>query len=260
MVNLMEINPEFRFADYAPEIFTLDGPSAVGKGTLCKLIKEEIAKTVEPEKIRILDAGHTYRMLTYHFLKIDHLFPQNLIEMDSDLFSFLEDKVHITLEEQEFRLNGTPTDESLLKTPEIDALVARYSGIDAVKTHIVNTQRDFLKNNPDLWWILDGRCMGTAVAPHAKIKVYVDADPKIKAGWRYAQYAQKDPTIAADTIYEELMRRDIMDMEAKTYPLIMPDACLFIWSHKGNAIYNANLILDYAKSQLMFGRYKSLNI
>ena len=242
-------NPDL--SEFKPEILTLDGPSAVGKGTLCRLVAEVISQSVGLENVRILDAGHTYRMLAYYFMMINHKTPEELIDMGTTLPSFLEANISITFDGITYNLNGNNAQNLMLKTPEIDKVVARYSGIDDVKLHVVEAQKGFLRDAPNLWWILDGRCMGTAVAPDALIKVYVDADPKIKAGWRHAQYIHSGLSISAEDVYEELVRRDIQDRDTRKYPLARPDACFFIWSNKGTAKGNANLILDYIASQLL---------
>jgi CMP/dCMP kinase len=241
------------FSQYVPEVITLDGPSAVGKGTLCRLLKEtHLAESLDQDRICILDAGLTYRMLTYYFQNIDVKSPEILNHMGPDLPSFLQQNVFFGYNNDGFTLNGEAIDTNLLKTPMINEWIASYAGLDAVKLHVVESQRRFVEESRDHWWLLDGRCMGTAVAPYAIAKVFVDADSGIKAGWRYHEYRDRGVTDrSSQQVLEELRMRDKLDWSANVHPLAIPYGSFFVWAHMGTPEQNAQAIYDFVSARLL---------
>lgn len=239
---------------YQPGILTLDGGAAVGKGTISKRIRKKMTVDGQLDEniIEILDAGLTYRMSTYFFTQINPMTPQDLENMGDELKEFLEDKLNFSYGSNgsKFLMNGEVPPQNEMRTPEINDIIAYYARIPILKKHIVHSQRDFVKANKNLWWILDGRCMGTGVASDAVAKVYVEADLNIKAGWRHQDYISQGKDSNAEDVAKELERRDKLDKDARPFPLIQPTDSFFIWAHMGSPEHNTEKVYNFFEDRL----------
>ena len=232
----------------SPQVITLDGPSAVGKGTLTRGISSYL-KHIVPE-VQTLDAGLTYRVITYAMQKAN-VSAQDLDEQHPDDQALLLQKtLPITYQGDQYSLHNQPISQDALRTPEIDKAIAKYAAIKPIKLYAIGLQRNIV-DSQNIWWILDGRCMGTAVAPHARIKFYVDADPKIKAGWRHRQYQEKGRSdISAEQVYEDLLKRDEIDRRTSLYPLAIPHGATYLWTHLGVPEENIRQALQIIREKL----------
>lgn len=236
---------KIRISSLSPQVLTLDGESAVGKGTICKLVRQMMIESgLDENKISIMDAGMTYRLFTYHMLHVEDLMPNQLQELLSEGRYPMDDRLRFGFDGKDFTINDYSVPHDDLKTPLINSVIADFAGIDEVKYFIVASQRGIVTGH-DMWWILDGRCMGTAVAPYASAKVFAYADHKIKAGWRYQDYASRGISISAQEVYEELMRRDELDWNAKVHPLMIPEGSLYLETHKNTKEMNSRIVFEY---------------
>jgi cytidylate kinase len=67
--------------------------------------------------------------------------------------------------------------------------------------------------------VMDGRDIGTVVFPHADLKIFMTADPEIRAQRRFKELIQKGLTITMEEVRENIARRDYMDQHRKVSPL-----------------------------------------
>lgn len=207
---------------YLPIIITIDGTAASGKGTLTRGLKANL-----DSRYRVIDAGLMYRALTYFYIKQD-INSTKLREIPN-LERKLMDEFNVNINENDLIvLNGEVLHEDSLKGPSIDPHVANFSDIDEVKKYLVNRQKEIIRQD-NYGWILDGRCMGTAVAPHAQVKFYVDADIVARASRRQMDYAKKGRTgYSGREILLDLERRDKKDRDARIAPFKRPEDAIEI--------------------------------
>jgi cytidylate kinase len=80
--------------------------------------------------------------------------------------------------------------------------------------------------------VLDGRDVGTVIAPAADVKLYVTASPKVRAARRVAELKARGIEVDAQEVLSDLLRRDERDSQRQTAPLKpAPDAHLLDTTH-----------------------------
>jgi cytidylate kinase len=189
-------------------VLTIDGPSGVGKGTVSKIVANEL-------KWHILDSGAIYRAFALAASKRD-LLPENtkeLIDLASNLelkfvSSSLTNDLEIYLDNQEV--------SSDLRTEKTAELASKFAMIGSLRESLLIRQRDFRKP-PGL--VADGRDMGTVVFKDAPYKVFLTANVEERAKRRLKQLHQKGITGNISHTLEEVRNRDERDSSRKHSPL-----------------------------------------
>jgi len=202
---------------YKPIIITIDGTAASGKGTVVNGLQENL-----DERYEILDAGLMYRALTFYYIQ-KGILPEKLKNFEN-----LEDKllrdVNISFTDLGIVvLNGKEIEENSLRSTMIGAQVANYSELDEVKRYIVRSQKELIENS-NCGWILDGRCMGSAVVPQAQVKFFTDAELWVRASRRHQDFEKQGITgMSTEDVYKLLNKRDKKDRNTKIAPLVKPE-------------------------------------
>lgn len=191
-------------------IVAIDGPSGVGKST----VSEEIAKKLS---IDYLDTGAMYRAVTLYMLNNDiDVYNEKAVE---DHLSF----IRITFKENQIYLNGENV-SSQIRKDSITKAVSPISGYAAVRQYLVSLQREIAQNKNI---ILDGRDIGTVVFPEADFKIYLTADPEIRAERRYKQ-SYTDSGYSLDYVLQTINNRDHFDKNRKISPLKAADDAIIL--------------------------------
>jgi cytidylate kinase len=178
-------------------VITIDGPAGVGKGTISKLLSHYL-------NAEILNSGEIYRTITYNIIK--HKINQNDI---SSIIEYVKS------------FDYKPLSSNKLYNKNIDLVSSKISSISKLRKLVVKIQIDFTKldSNTNKLLIAEGRDMGTAIFPKAKIKIFLWANSKIRAQRRYQQIKKAKKNRKFDTILEEIKLRDFRDMSRKIAPL-----------------------------------------
>jgi CMP/dCMP kinase len=189
-------------------IVAIDGPAGSGKSTTAR----EVARRLG---FLHMDSGAYYRALTYALLADgvpedawDGLRPQDLDRFDIE-GRHGDDGLVITLAGHELR------DE--LRSADVNSHVSHVARIPAVRAWLLQRLRD-LAGHEDV--VADGRDIGTVVFPDAHLKVYLVADPEVRARRRLLERDISDPD--TDTLRGEvdrLTQRDRADSERDVAPL-----------------------------------------
>jgi cytidylate kinase len=111
---------------------------------------------------------------------------------------------------QRIAVDGIAVDRPI-RTPEVTAVVSAVSAVPAVRDRMVGLQRELIGAG-DI--VVEGRDIGTVVAPEAAVKVYLTAASDVRAGRRGAETG-----VAADRVAADLSRRDRLDSSRATSPL-----------------------------------------
>lgn len=194
-------------------IVAIDGPAGSGKSTTAR----EVARRLDYLHV---DSGAFYRALT-HALLADGVPEAAWDALDTDDLDRL-------------RVRGEPGDEGRvrmyvgdaavdheLRTPEVTAHVSRVARIAAVRAWLLERLRDIAART-DV--VVDGRDIGTVVFPDASLKVFLVADPEVRARRRLRDHGTDDPdreTLLAEI--DRLKARDRADSERETAPLRKAD-------------------------------------
>ncbi|MFV2003624.1 MAG: (d)CMP kinase [Gammaproteobacteria bacterium] len=197
-------------SETAVPVICLDGPSGVGKGTICLAVAEHLGW-------HILDSGSLYRVTA---LQVSRLFPNNDVDSinESQVFEIARElSIEYAQDNGELvvLLDGEDITQ-LIRNEEIGAIASQVAAIPVVREALLARQRAFLKM-PGL--VADGRDMGTVVFPDAILKIYLTASAEERAQRRYKQLKDKGIDVNLSSLVEELRLRDERDMNRQAAPL-----------------------------------------
>ena len=187
-------------------IIAIDGPAASGKGTLGKRLAAHF-------RLRHLDTGLLYRAVAKMLL---------------DEGAPLDDRARARAAAR--ALDPARFDEAALKSHAVGEAASIVSAIPEVRAALVDYQRAFATRPPGA--VLDGRDIGTVIAPDADVKIFVTASALERARRRARELAAQG--IAADEaeILADIERRDERDRSRAVAPLApAPDAHLLDTTH-----------------------------
>ena len=172
-------------------IVAIDGPAGAGKSTVARQLAERLG-------FRYLDTGAMYRALTW-------LARQRAIPLaNGDQLGALAAEYPVSFDGRG-RVTIADTDvTSSIRKAEIDSLVPVVARHHAVRQVMRERQRE-LADEGDV--VIEGRDIGTVVAPDAAVKVYLNADRDVRADRRLAER----PEIGADVLATDLRLRDQSD-------------------------------------------------
>jgi CMP/dCMP kinase len=170
-------------------IIAIDGPAASGKGTLGKRLAAHFG-------LRHLDTGLLYRAVAKALL---------------DAGCPLDDRAHAVAAAK--ALDPENFDEQALKGHAIGEAASIVSAIPEVREALLAFQRDFAAQAPGA--VLDGRDIGTVIAPDADVKIFVIAEPQERARRRAKELKADEAEILAD-----ILRRDERDRTRAAAPLV----------------------------------------
>ncbi|HKP17143.1 MAG TPA: (d)CMP kinase [Gaiellaceae bacterium] len=184
-------------------IISIDGPAGAGKSTVARSLADRLG-------FRYLDTGAMYRALTW-------LARRESVPLDKGVrLGDLARAYPVDFDDHgRCFIDGTDVTAAIRRT-EIDRLVPVVARHPEVRTVMRERQRE-LAEDGDV--VIEGRDIGTVVVPSATVKVYLQADPKVRAKRRLAER----PEIGADALATDLRLRDESDA-ARMQPA--PDAVL----------------------------------
>lgn len=183
-------------------VVAIDGPSGVGKSTVARAVAAALG-------VPYLDTGAYYRMATLVTLRSG----RDPADPDAVLESLRA--VEVDFADGRLLLDGDDLSADL-RSAQITAVVSVVAAHPAVRVAVVDLQRAWVaRHGGDA--VVEGRDIGTVVFPDAPVKVFLTAEPGIRAQRRAA-----DPEAAGHTvegILEQIERRDEADSSRVTSPL-----------------------------------------
>jgi CMP/dCMP kinase len=189
-------------------IIAIDGPAASGKGTIARQLASIYG-------LHHLDTGLLYRAVAKAML--DASYPLDDVERAT---------------EAAVRLDPTQFEENALKLQVITEAASVVAAIPQVRQALMNYQRGFAMRPPGA--VLDGRDIGTVIAPGADVKLFVVASPEVRAARRTLELRARGENAEEQDVLADLLRRDERDSQRATAPLkVAPDAHLLDTTHLG---------------------------
>jgi len=176
-------------------VVAIDGTAASGKGTLGKKIAEHF-------DFHYLDTGILYRIVAYN------------LQYNSDFSKISKQKIQTSLK----LLNNKNFDSTVLRDEKITLKASEISKNKIVRDNLLFYQRNFALQNGGV--VLDGRDIGTVVCPDADVKIFVDADVKIRATRRYDQLFKTNKDLILKNILDDLSKRDNLDKNREFSPMV----------------------------------------
>lgn len=196
-------------------VIAVDGPSGVGKGTLCQALANHF-------KWHLLDSGAIYRVLALSALN------QNISLDDEQKLAQLALNLPLTFDttgiEVKILLNNVDVSKDI-RTELTGGAASKVAAINSVRTALLQRQRDF-RQAPGL--IADGRDMGTVVFKDAPVKIFLDASAESRAERRMKQLQDKQNHVKFAEILQEITARDERDRNRTVAPLKPANDALII--------------------------------
>ncbi len=187
-------------------IIAVDGPAASGKGTIARRIADVYG-------LHHLDTGLIYRAVAKAVIDAGHS-PDNAERAIAAAVA----------------LDPTEFDEKSLKAQPITEAASVVAAIPEVRQALMNFQRQFATKPPGA--VLDGRDIGTVIAPGADVKLFVVATPGERAKRRALELRARGEPVEEQDILADLLRRDERDSRRTAAPLkAAPDAHLLDTTH-----------------------------
>jgi cytidylate kinase len=185
-------------------LVAIDGPAGAGKSTIARALARELGFTY-------LDSGAMYRCVALLSIASGQARPAALAGAARiELASARPDRPGSPPEEGRVLLDGRDvTDE--IRAPEVSEAASRVAADPGVREALVAKQRELIAGGD---WVVEGRDIGTVVAPDAAIKVFLTAGPRERARRRAAQLGA-DP----EMVLAEQTLRDERDMTREHSPL-----------------------------------------
>ena len=191
----------------------IDGPAGAGKSSLSKEVAKELS-------FIYVDTGALYRTIGLATSR------KGIPMDDKEGIVSLLDEIQVKLAfndegAQIVLLNGEDV-SGFIRTPQASMYASAVSAIPEVRAFLLDLQRDMAKNDNV---IMDGRDIGTTVFPNAELKIFMTADPMVRASRRAAEMQAKGEKADIDEVLANLKERDYIDSHREVSPLTQaPDA------------------------------------
>jgi CMP/dCMP kinase len=196
-------------------VVAIDGPSGSGKSTVAR----QVAIALD---LRYLDTGAMYRAVTWLALR-----DQVDLSKSEDLAALAAHAdLEITTDPRAPQIvaGGTDVNEAV-RGPEVTAAVSTVSAVPGVRDAMVSRQRELIG---DGGIVVEGRDIGTTVAPDAPVKVFLTADPATRAQRRALQDGLGEAQARVASTEADLVRRDAADSTRTVSPLQQATGALVV--------------------------------
>jgi cytidylate kinase len=181
-------------------VVAIDGPSASGKGTIAKQVAQALG-------FHYLESGALYRLVALlslnKSLEGEAAVAQAAQAMD---VRFVDER--ILLENQDVTMD--------IRREDVGNRASEVARMPAVRTALLKRQRAF-RQPPGL--VADGRDMATVVFPDASLKIFLTANPEVRAKRRYKQLKEKGISANLRALSRDLAERDARDANRAVAPL-----------------------------------------
>lgn len=185
-----------------PLLIAFDGPAASGKGTLASRIAEDYG-------LPFLDTGLLYRAVGYARAK-------NSVALDDV----------VALSEIARTLTAETLESPELRGREAGEWASQVAAVPEVRAALKQYQIDFAHQPSGA--VLDGRDIGTVIAPDATVKLFVTASPEVRAERRWKQLVKDNPFLPYADILADIRIRDERDSGRASAPLVKADDALLL--------------------------------
>ena len=198
-------------------VIAVDGFSSCGKSTFAKKIASALGYV-------FIDTGAMYRAVTLYGIR--HGAIRGGV-VDAETLERMLPRIGISFvfnparEASDIYLDGENV-EGPIRSLEVSEAVSRVSQIGAVRERLVGLQQQMGR---DKGIVMDGRDIGTVVFPDAELKIFMTADPAVRAMRRYRELSAKGEKVSLEEIERNIRERDLADQTRAISPLRQaPDA------------------------------------
>ncbi len=205
----------------------IDGPGGTGKSTIAKAVASRLG-------LEYIDTGAMYRSIALKSIRltVDPEDENAVVDMLSDtVIDFDDNKVFLDGED----VSG------LIRTNEISMQASTISKLGPVRAKVdeVSKRLAATKNV-----VMEGRDIGTAVIPEAEVKIFMTADPAVRAKRRYDQLIEQGKSANLEEIKEEIEKRDYQDSHREINPLKQAEDAVFLDTSEMSIEENIDAVCD----------------
>lgn len=192
-------------------MIAVDGFSSCGKSTFAREIAARLGYI-------FIDTGAMYRAVTLCGLRAGVVSPQGI---DRAGLEALLDRIDISFRFNPARgasdiyVNGECVEREI-RSIEVSGCVSAVSGVAEVRRRLVALQQAMGR---DKGIVMDGRDIGTVVFPDAELKIFMTADPSVRARRRYDELRARGERVTMEEVEENIRSRDIADQSRAISPL-----------------------------------------
>ena len=196
-------------------IIAIDGFSSTGKSSFAKIIANEFS-------FLYLDSGALYRGVTLFAIENGYISDDCTIDVPG------LDKAMAGLD-LHFGEGGTYIGERCIekeiRSLEVAGKVSPIATVAEVRRFVDMKLREFGKKRRV---VMDGRDIGTTVFPDAELKIFMTADPMIRAERRAAEMRAKGDDVKIEDVLKNLQERDYIDSHREVSPLTQAEDAIVL--------------------------------
>jgi cytidylate kinase len=220
-------------------IITVDGWSSCGKSTMAR----QLAKKLH---YLFIDSGAMYRAITLFFIR-NGVNVQDATQVTNALQQ-INLSFHLNAQNgnNEIYLNGENV-ESFIRDMLVAEKVSEVAAIREVREYAVKQQQLIGKGKGI---VMDGRDIGTAVFPHAELKIFMTADNDVRVMRRFKELVEKNPAIQMEDVKSNLAQRDHMDSNREVSPLRKADDAVILDNSLMTPEEQLDLALQWANEKI----------
>jgi cytidylate kinase len=182
-------------------VIAVDGPAASGKGTIARALAAHFG-------LPHMDTGLLYRSAALNLL------------------NFGGDPGNVFEAVRACDMGPVAHDDPELRSELVGSYASRISAYPAVRAHLLDRQRDFAAQPGGA--VLDGRDIGTVIAPDATVKLFVTASPEVRAARRLAELTKRGLNAHYEEVLHDIHARDERDAGRSEAPLVQADDALLL--------------------------------
>ncbi len=166
-----------------------------------------------------VDTGAMYRAVTLFamqngYITADYFDRQSLIQALP--FIQLHFEFNAALGFGEMYLNGNNVEREI-RTIEVSGFVSRIAEVSEVRAKLVEQQQAMGKEKGI---VMDGRDIGTVVFPEAELKLFINANPEVRAKRRFDELTAKGENVSYEAVLKNVQDRDYIDTHREDSPLV----------------------------------------
>ena len=216
-----------------PFIITIDGPAGAGKGTISKLVSQNMG-------FHYLDSGAIYRVIAFEAnqkgLATDQI--SQITELIDEInIQFIGDKIFLTDKDI----------SELIRSEDIGKFASEIAKNEEIRKNILEFQKSFFKP-PGL--VADGRDMGTVIFPKAKVKIFLTASIQERANRRYKQLILKEKDVNLTDLFQRIKLRDESDKNRKISPLKAANDAFLVKTDNLSIKQSYEKVMEIIKSKI----------
>ena len=189
-------------------IIAIDGPAGSGKSTVGRALARHLG-------LEYLDTGAMYRSVTFAAIR------RGIDPSEAEVLGRIVGDIELDVGAQAVTVDGVDATIEI-RGPEVSRAVSIVAANPIVRAEMVRRQREWAQRHGG--GVIEGRDIGSVVFPDAELKVYLTADPEVRAQRRSKEATDLDyETVAAD-----LARRDALDQGREASPLVEADGAFLV--------------------------------